>query len=146
MPFSFYLMKFCISIMISAFAGIIMYIVVTRTSTRPLLCLCKRMRRHISFLPANCTVFPVVCLIICRSPYMCMFYCVSSIYCCRASPPPKISTIRLHISPIAVILLLIFIAYACPFFIIYYKYDFLFLQKKEPEAAFAPGSYNFTPS
>lgn len=113
MPFSFYLMRLCISIMISAFAGIIMYIVVTRTNTRPLLCFCKRMLSHIPLFTTNCTVFPVVCLIICRSPYMCMFYCVSSIYRCRAPsplPPPKIRTTRLNISPAAISCLLIFIS------------------------------------
>lgn len=102
-------MEFHICITIATLTCEYMSKLITRTCII-CFCLCKRMRRHISFLPANCTVFPVVCLIICRSPYMCMFYCVSSIYCCRAPPPPKIRTTRLNISPAAVSRLLIFIS------------------------------------
>lgn len=110
MPFSFYLMRLCISIMISAFAGIIMYIVVTRTNTRPLLCFCKRMLSHIPLFTTHRTAFPVISFIILCSPYVCMAYCISSKYCCWVLPPPKIRTIRLNISPTAVNRLLIFIS------------------------------------
>ena len=86
----------------------------------------KHMSRHISFFSTYRTVFPMIFIIIFGCPYMSMLYCVS-IYCSRASPPPKISTIRLNISPVTVSCFFIFISHTSFFILfvspIYEEYD-----------------------